>query len=102
MIENILDNFDFDKVRKVMGFLQWEWCDVIEETSSVPSTYKIVCSARDRLEKAYEYAIKNKENATLSSGGFEAFAQYNKETNEVDYLELKFVLTSWDEEIHYE
>lgn len=102
MIENILDNFDFDKVRKVMDFLKWEWVDIVGETSSVPSTYRIVCSARDRLEKAYEYAIENKENATFSSSGFEAFAQYNKETNEVDYLELKFVLTSWDEEIYYE
>lgn len=37
-----------------------------------------------------------KGNYKTATGGFQYFAEYNKETGEVDYLDVKFVLTEWD------
>lgn len=97
LIENILENFDFEKVRKVMEFLNWTWATT-PEPNSVPTTYQLIKSSKERLENAYKCALKEKENYYSSSGGFEAFAEYNDKTKKVDYLELKFILTDWAEQ----
>lgn len=95
LIEGILENFNFDKVRKTMEFLGWTYYNS-EET---PTTYRLIKSAKERLEQVYEGATQNKKDYSSSSGGFKAFAEYNEETGIVDFLELSFVLTSWDEEL---
>lgn len=98
LIEGILENFDFDKVRKVMEFLNWTWA-ILPEPNSVPSTYQLIKSAKQRLEEAYEYAMDNKRDGYSHSGGLKAFAEYNKKTGVVDYFELEFILTSWSEQV---
>jgi hypothetical protein len=95
LIEGILENFNFEKVRKTMEFLDWKYFDS-EET---PTTYRLIKSAEKRLEEAYKKATEDKQNYYVASGGFKAFAEYNEETGIVDFLELSFVLTSWDEQI---
>ena len=95
LIEDILENFDFDKVKKTMNFLGWTWAKL----QDVPTTYQIMKSARERLEGAYNNAMKNKKDSCLSSGGLRAFAEYNKKSKVVDFLQLDFVLTSWESQI---
>ncbi len=98
LIEGILDNFDFDKVRRVMEFLNWTWA-TLPEPDTVPSTYQLIKSAKKRLEQAYEYAMDNKRDGYSHSGGFKAFAEYNETTSEVDYFELEFIVSSWSEQV---
>lgn len=79
-IEEILNNFDFNKVKRVMEFLDWKWHNV-----GIPNEYQLICEARRLLEQAYEW------KTIISCGGFEA--DYN------DGLpSLKFVVER--EEIH--
>lgn len=95
LIESILENFDFEKVRKVMDFLNWTWVD-----NEVPSTYKLINSAKKRLEEAYDASIRENQNYFINSGGLKASAIW--EEGQVIFLELEFVLTSWDESIYDE
>ena len=92
LIENILENFDFEKVRKVMDFLNWTWAD-----NEVPSTYKLINSAKKRLEEAYTLSERENRNCSISSGGLKASTIWDE--GQVVFLELEFVLTSWDESI---
>lgn len=98
LIDGILENFDFDKVKKTMDLLDWTYADIGE----VPSTYQLIKSAKSRLKDAYKYAKENKKDGHSFSGGFRAFAEWNKEKETVDYLQLDFVVATWDEQIDYE
>jgi len=77
MIKDIMDNFDFDRVHRVMEYLEWEWysCD------GVPSTYSLIKKAEWLLKEAYA------KNTTIAYGGFMA-------SMENDSLSLSFVLES--------
>jgi len=92
LVEEILENFDFERVKKVMDLLDWKYGD-FDET---PSLFKLIKTAEERLDYSYKRAMERKEDCTTSCGGFQAFAGYNEEKETVSYLELQFVLTTWD------
>lgn len=93
LIESILENFDFEEVRKVMNFLNWTW----HNEDETPSTYKLINSAKRRLEEVYEISMREDRNCSISSGGLKASTIWDE--GQVVFLELEFVLTSWDESI---
>lgn len=61
--EWILDNFDFERVHKVMAFLDWKWFTV--DGYKVPSIEQMKESCRELFEE-----MKDKETDNMSSGGF--------------------------------
>jgi hypothetical protein len=79
--EEINENFDWQRVEKVMNFLNWRWYS----TDGVPNVRDLKHKAYNLLKEAYDnggfYAI----------GGFEAEYLRND-----DFLKLSFVLDSWD------
>lgn len=77
IIDEIMDNFDFERVHKTMIALNWG-CG-----NGVPDLSDIKKSARCRLKTAME------ENVSCASGGF--FVE-----KEGDYISLKFVVAEWD------
>ena len=64
-IDDIMDEFEFDKVHKVMEFLDWKWW-FDGETERVPEVYELRKKAREYLR----YVAKN--GGTTGSGGFTA------------------------------
>ena len=86
-IDYIMDVFDFDKVHKVMEFLQWRWAD-----EGVPDKYYIRSEARRLLK----YAIENKSD--VATGGF-IVKYYPPDNNSVEWIKLAFELEDWDIEI---
>jgi hypothetical protein len=88
-IENILDEFDFNRVQETMEALDWQWWDV----EGIPSISDLRRRARSLLEDVYN---KSDEHlVTTSTGGFEAsrvmmVGDLNK------YLSLKFVVAEFD------
>ena len=76
----ILGNFDWDKVRKIMELLDWKWVD--HNSESVPSIGRIIMRAEELCRNAYE------SKAVHQAGGF--WAEYEEDT-----LTLKFVLEEW-------
>jgi hypothetical protein len=88
-LDNIMDSFDFDQVHKVMVFLNWKWANG-KGSLEVPEKYELRSEARRLLKMAIE------EKTTVSTGGF--IAEY-REGEEGGWMDLKFVISDWDEEV---
>lgn len=93
-IENIIENFDFDKVHKVMTFLNWGWATV--EEGGIPSIGKLIIHSQKYLSDVFDMCTRTKKDYYTGTGGFFVEAQYNNEENCCDYLKLRFELDSWD------
>lgn len=74
-IEVILENFDFDKVKRTMEALNWKWRD------GVPSTYNLIETAKELLT----HLTEDEEITLTGTGGFIA-------TKDSDVLSLYFVI----------
>ena len=61
MVKDIMDDFDFVKIHKVMKALNWEWRD-----EGVPNLYSIMKTAEELLIDAFT------RKGTMSTGGFTA------------------------------
>jgi len=79
-IEEILENFNFEKVHKVMTFLNWTWSG-----EKVPTSYHL----RDEARRLLNEIIKRPE-PYIETGGFRA-------EKDGKTLRLIFVLSEWEE-----
>ena len=93
-VDEIMDNFDFEQVNKVMNFLNWTWWDTNGEPPDIPM---LRATAREMLITAYWGAQKSKgDSYGESTGGFSV--RYFRGKDEDGVLEnflLEFVLTDW-------
>lgn len=90
---DILNNFDFLKVHLVMKSLNWLWYP-----KGVPTVDDITFSARERIESVIKNCLLDAmpdQEYISSSGGLKATAIKN-DYGQITFLELEFVLTSWD------
>lgn len=86
--DTIMDEFDFEKVHKVMEFLGWEWFGA---ESGVPTTGEMRRCVRDLMFRAYEYATKSGRDHYITTGGF--CVSYD---NGGDAFEVSFKLAEWN------
>lgn len=87
-----LNEFDFDKVHKVMKFLNWKWAR--EAPCHVPSASELKETASKLLFECLEYSEIHKEDWTVSTGGFEANS-YFEDGNIIDFG-LKFIVSEYN------
>jgi len=87
-VEDLLDEFDFDKVKKVTDCLEWTY-GFSKEALTVADLRR---SARRLLEGVYQKDASPEE--CHSSGGFCAERRMYAGDN-TKYLDLKFVVTEW-------
>ncbi len=90
-IKSIIENFDFEKVHKVMKALNWGWYSKDEDELIIPSISQMIMFAQDMLYRALE------EKQSFSSGGFWArYIEYKpeeiKEGEDSFDLQLLFVV----------
>lgn len=83
LIDDIMDNFDFEQVHKAMALLDWKWG--MGDKERIPDIAELRKFARQRLKEAI-----NNPNRYSSSGGF--VAKQDKDGG----LYLGFVLHEWD------
>ena len=81
VIKEVLHNFDFEKVHKVMATVNWEW-----EGEGIPSVADLVLCAYDLLRSVSQSDV----GCTMSTGGFEATK--NEGCIDEHELQLQFVL----------
>lgn len=87
IIEDILDEFDFDKVHEVMTHLHWTW-----HTDFPPPEVPTVGQLRKRARELMKSLLDQKEGGT-STGGFWA----SKKTFDGEpFYRLQFVVSTWD------
>lgn len=83
-----MDNFDFEKVHRVMKLLNWKWA-LDNDTPSIPQLRKHV---RDQMSRIYGTNIFR-----IESGGFVTTYRFGTDQDgEWDYFDVAFVLTSWE------
>lgn len=96
MIDNIMDNFDFERVHNTMWLLNWWWFD-----KGVPSVDQLKQEARKHLDRAIEQVLSPNNTESIdaawmsASGGLVARAWKTKKNN-LSRLTLDFVLTGWE------
>jgi hypothetical protein len=99
MIDQIIENFDFDKMVRVMYDLNWKWAG----NKDTPTRKELVKCATRLLHSAIEQATNpdNTEHVDIGwisgSGGFKATAFRTKKWN-LAQLHLEFVVTEWESE----
>jgi hypothetical protein len=99
MIEDIMDEFDFDKVYETMDALDWKWRGETPSIEDLRETaeYLLRGAAKSRLgdfkDTHHDVAIIN------GTGGFEAKAFCDENKTKITGLDLAFIVTSWDSSI---
>ena len=89
LVEEVLNEFDFAKVDRVMRMLDWEW-SIFGKHRAIPGIYGLMTEARDLL-----YQVLGRENeGWICCGGFRA--SWDGES-----LELEFILTSYEASTNY-
>lgn len=86
-IDEIMDNFEFEKVHKAMAVLGWKWHSV-DDGPRVPTVKELRAGARRLLRDC----CADPERAGMATGGF----RVEKSPNE---LRLVFELADWDVEL---
>ena len=90
-IEDILDCFDFQKVKTVMDFLNWQWVFC----NGVPEIWDLRKRAREQLKTVAKEVLKEESRTFFTScGGFKASARVYEDSPKI-YLSLEFVVTDW-------
>ncbi len=82
LIDEVMDEFNFDRVHRTMMFLDWKW----GMPGTVPSIGDLRRAARARMQECIE-----KNWHSIESGGLRA--EYDPETK--DWIRLNFVLADW-------
>lgn len=83
-IEEVIENFDFVKVHKVMESLNWTWANNKKSKNKIPSIKRM----KKRVRELYEDCKKGKVDC-CSSGGYEVSIW--KEDGE-EIINVKFIL----------
>ncbi len=100
MIDKILDEFNFARVHKAMVALDWKWAS---SKSYIPSMDDLRETAESLLRGAAEsrlgdYKGEHWELGIINgTGGFQATAFCDRTKTRITGLDLKFVVSEWDE-----
>jgi hypothetical protein len=91
-IMDCLDEFDFERVHKVMTFLDWAWAD-----GGVPDVLALRRNCRTYLQEVVRGALERKDEGgefIMASGGF----RYEAKLYPDDFLWLRmsFTIEDWD------
>ena len=99
LMDECIDNFDFEKVHKVMVMLQWKWVEKDSTTRSIPDIPRMKAAARRSLRAAYKcWKTYGGSYATAGSGGFEAsYGPPEGDNNHTFYL--RFVVQEAEAEL---
>jgi hypothetical protein len=96
MINDIIEEFDFDKVQSAMEHLCWKWrgedvtIDMLKETAI--ELLKDASESRLNYFKDSHWGL----GITCGTGGLQATAHCDEDKTKITGLDLKFILAEWD------
>ena len=100
-INQIMEAFDWIKVKKIMDCVDWRWYDagLGKDGSEPPTIAEIMNKGRDLLEIMAgpdRSDTGSDQESSASSGGFRCtrWSGYNDEGDFIDHLELEFIAES--------
>lgn len=86
LINRIIEDFDFEKVHRVMQTLNWCWYS----TNGVPSVGALVLCAQELLQDVSKMNV----GYSIGIGGFRAMKINDEFDEDEEGLKLEFILTS--------
>ena len=89
-IDEVMDEFDFGKVQKVMEFLNWRWVGADE---GVPREAELRKKVRELMSYTYNQGRDFQKDWLTATGGFRVEYHY-----EWDFFEVGFYVTQWSTE----
>lgn len=90
VLDDIVDNFDFAKVHKVMKALNWKWAGVKGDEDGVPTEQEI----GDCAAKLLWRLVNDPKNKAIGAGGF--FAEKDFSDPDDPWMQLSFKVWEWD------
>jgi hypothetical protein len=99
-IDDIMDNFNFAQVRKAMEALDWKWAT---SKNYIPSMDELRTEAERLLRGAAKSRLGDFKRSHWElgiingTGGFQATAFCDRTKTRITGLDLKFVVSEWDE-----
>lgn len=97
MRDNIMQEFDFEKIHRVMEALEWGWAVSGDFTTRVPETSEIRREAKRLMDEVIkQYAETGETWCGVATGGFDVELMVNKDDGLPD-LTLRFVVEEWNE-----
>lgn len=98
-LDEFIDNIDFERIHRVMVFLDWKWRDDLESPSievlkqTVRGYMKQVAACA--LEKIESKPGKKKASYEMSTGGFWYRAWVYRGDPKI-YFDVKFAIADWN------
>ncbi len=92
LIKEVIAQFDYQKVHKVMTDLNWTWYNSQTETK-VPSIGELVLSSLKLMNEAVNKLGYSEGRMIVATGGFKATAI--RHDDGFITIDLEFVLTDW-------
>lgn len=100
VLDEIMDEFDFDRVKQTMDALDWKWVDLKRLDPTDGFKEKIGCFV-PTLEEIKQVAADllwslatDPENTVLAAGGFRVERDFSDPEN--PWMRLSFEVTDWD------
>jgi len=96
MVNETIENFDFDKVQLTMKALNWTWWG----DRTIPTKERMIDTAKGLLNGAMEGAkkcdrLRQYEPYFNATGGFKAYCFVNKYKH-ITSLHLEFIVSEWE------
>ena len=93
LLEEIIEHFEFSKVRDIMLYLNWQWAYI----NDTPQISEMKNWVRELSKYAFDSMRNNpkQKEYTTGSGGFEIKMFRDYEGGEPTIIEIDFVLTSF-------
>lgn len=93
VLNDAFDNFDFEKVKRVMDAVDWKWSDLNEADGSkatrVPTVDDIKAYAADLM-----WRCANDDIDCIACGGFRVEKDFTIDDD--PWIHLSFVVEEWD------
>jgi len=90
LIQEVMQNFNFERVARVMQWLDWKWA----VGNKVPSEQELKSFVEKACEISYDNCLEYSTIGHYVTGGFDIRAIM--EDDSTISLSVKFVLTEWD------
>ena len=99
MIDGIMENFEWKRVQSTMDYLDWQWRgEYVTVEMLKKEAERLLHGAMD--SRLNEFKNEHHEIWIVNgTGGLEAKAWCDETKSRIVALDLKFVLSSWDESI---
>ena len=91
VLNEIMDNFDFEKIRKVMVALNWKWAGAKGDENGVPTIDEIKQGAANLL---WDLA-NDPKNKAIATGGFRVEKDFLDPND--PWVQLSFRVEEWSD-----